>query len=250
MAAATSCLRPGRRSRRPPVAGTGARPVPRPVARPVARPIPARVPRPPGALRPPRAVACSRYPLVCLFTTQTNTGSRRCSRSGLRSRYVPPAGIRMTGRQRGSESGPSYLGDAVTGDLRDAARVLTDEANLRRLAIANAGGRVAIGIAFLLTPHALGGRWFGEEATPSCGGRPHPHAGGADLVLGVGMLRALSRGEPVRPWFALAVGVETVDGVAALVARKHLPKWTVVATVVLASAGALSDALLARHLDQ
>jgi hypothetical protein len=134
--------------------------------------------------------------------------------------------------------------------LRDAAGVRTDEANVRRMAIANAGGRVAIGIAFLLAPHALGGSWFGQEATRPLAGVLTRMVGARDLVLGVGMLRALSRAEPVRPWFALAVGVETVDGVAALAARKHLPKWTVVATVVLASAGALSDAILARQLDQ
>ncbi len=139
---------------------------------------------------------------------------------------------------------------ATTGDLRDAARVLTDEANLRRLVIANAGGRVAIGIAFLLAPHALGGRWFGREATRPVAGVVTRMVAARDLVLGVGMLRALSRAEPVRPWFALAVGVETVDGVAALAARRHLPKWTVAATVVLASVGALSDALLARQLDR
>jgi hypothetical protein len=135
-------------------------------------------------------------------------------------------------------------------DLRDASRVLTDENDLRRLAIANAGARVAIGVAFLLAPQALGGRWFGTEATRPVAGVVTRMVAVRDLVLGVGMLRALNRAEPVRPWFALAVGVETVDGLAALAARKHLPKWTAAATVALSSIGALNDAILARRLDR
>jgi hypothetical protein len=133
-------------------------------------------------------------------------------------------------------------------DLRDAEAVLTNEANLRRLAVANAGARVAIGVAFLVAPRALGGLWFGKEASRPVAGLVTRMVAARDLVLGAGMLRALSRGEPVRPWFGLAVGVDAVDGLAALAARKHLPKWTVVASVFSASSGVVSDALIASRL--
>jgi hypothetical protein len=128
--------------------------------------------------------------------------------------------------------------------------MLTDEESLRRIAIANAGARVAIGVAFLVAPRAIGGRWFGGDAASPVAGVLTRMVAARDLVLGVGMLRALNRGEPLRPWFALAIGVETVDGLAAVIARRHLPKWTTAATVAAAGAGWLSDAHLARHLDR
>jgi hypothetical protein len=125
-----------------------------------------------------------------------------------------------------------------------------DERVVRTVGIANAGARVAIGIGFLVAPRALGGRWFGDEATRPIAALVTRMVAARDLALGAGMLRALGRGESVRPWFALAVGVDAVDGLSALAARKHLPKWTVAATVASASAGVVSDALIARHLDQ
>jgi hypothetical protein len=128
--------------------------------------------------------------------------------------------------------------------------VLTDDQSLHRIAIANAGARVAIGVAFLVAPRVLGGRWFGPDAASPVAGVVTRMVAARDLVLGIGMLRALGRGEPLRPWFALAVGVESVDGLAALAARRHLPKWTTAATVGAAAAGWLSDAYLARHLDR
>jgi hypothetical protein len=128
--------------------------------------------------------------------------------------------------------------------------VLTDETNLKRLAIANAGARVAIGVAFLLAPRAIGGRWFGREASRPVAGVVTRMVAVRDLVLGIGMLQAQRRGEPLRPWFTLAVAVESVDGLAALAARRHLPKWTVVGTVLAAVAGAIADALLARNLER
>ena len=128
--------------------------------------------------------------------------------------------------------------------------MLIDEANVRRLATANAGARVVIGVAFLLAPRTLGGRWFGREATLPVAALVTRMVAARDLALGIGMLRALARDEPVRSWFAVSIGVDTVDGVAALAAGRHLPKWTMAATVVSASLGAMSDILLARELDR
>ena len=109
---------------------------------------------------------------------------------------------------------------------------------------------MAIGVALLAAPRAIGGRWFGHAAVHPVAGVVTRMVAVRDLVLGVGMLRALGRNEPLRPWFALAIGVEAVDGLAAIAARRHLPKWSVVGTVVAASAGLLSDAQLARFLDR
>jgi hypothetical protein len=128
-----------------------------------------------------------------------------------------------------------------------AGGVAIDERAVRTVAIANAGARVAIGLAFLAAPKAFGGRWFGDEATRPIATLVTRMVAARDLVLGVGMLRALARGEPVRPWFALAVGVDAVDGLAALAAREHLPKWTVIASVLSAGSGVVSDALIASH---
>jgi hypothetical protein len=128
--------------------------------------------------------------------------------------------------------------------------VLTDEQSLQRIAIANAGARVAIGVALLISPRGIGGLWLGNEASRPPAAVLTRMVAVRDLVLGVGMLRALGRDEPLRSWFALAVGVEAVDGLAALAGRRHLSKWTVVATTLAAAAGALTDAHLARHLDR
>ncbi|MGH9245573.1 MAG: hypothetical protein ACRD29_14905 [Acidimicrobiales bacterium] len=128
--------------------------------------------------------------------------------------------------------------------------VLTDDVTLRRLAVSNAAGRIAIGVVFLVAPRAVGARWFGTVGGERAAGVLTRMVAARDLVLGVGMLRALTRREPVRPWFALAVAVESVDGLAAFSARRHLPKWTAAATVAAAGLGALSDAHLAVHLDR
>ena len=128
--------------------------------------------------------------------------------------------------------------------------MLNDEANLRRLAMVNAGAAFAIlGVAFLLAPKALGGRWFGQEATRPIAAVVTRMVAARYIALGAGMLRALPRKEPVRPWFAVSMVVDSTDGVAALAASEHLPKWTVAATVTSASLGVLSDALIAHQLD-
>jgi hypothetical protein len=125
-----------------------------------------------------------------------------------------------------------------------------DQRTVRSLAIANAGARVAIGVGFLLAPRALGGRWFGDEATRPVSALVTRMVAARDLALGVGMLRALQGDEPLRVWFGLAAGVDAVDGVAALAAGKHLPKWTVAATVLAAGSGVVSDVVAARNLER
>jgi hypothetical protein len=91
------------------------------------------------------------------------------------------------------------------------------------LAFAHAATRASLGGAMLFAPRLSARPWLGE-AVERGGGRVAMQAFAVrDLALGLGMLRALSRGEPVRHWFRLGVAFELVDAGATVLNRRELP---------------------------
>lgn len=109
--------------------------------------------------------------------------------------------------------------------------------------------RVAIGLALILAPGAITRLWVGAGgATP--GAKVLARAlGGRDLVLGVGAILALRDEIPVRRWVLLGAASDAVDGVATLLALRHIPKLRGLLAVVAAAGAALAGAGLAGRVD-
>lgn len=115
----------------------------------------------------------------------------------------------------------------------------------RQLIRSMAAGRVAIGVALLLAPGLAARGWAGAEAS-----RPVTRVflrtlGIRDLVLGLGTLRALNRGEDVAPWARYGAAVDGVDAAATLVGYRHLAprgRSVVLAMAATAAAGQVAAA--------
>jgi hypothetical protein len=87
---------------------------------------------------------------------------------------------------------------------------------MRTLIRALALGRIAFGAAMLLKPEQAVRGWIGPRAASKTGTQTITQAFGArDLVLGVGALAALNRGD-AKDWVALAGLCDVVDLVATL----------------------------------
>jgi hypothetical protein len=117
------------------------------------------------------------------------------------------------------------------------------------VAVGLAQGRIAIGGASLLAPE-----WTARTMTASggSGGVTSLYArmvGARDIGLGLGTLIALARGGPARGWLEASALVDGLDVAACLLARDHLRTSVFPGAVVLAAAGALLSAWVARRVD-
>ena len=120
----------------------------------------------------------------------------------------------------------------------------------RSLARLSASGRVAIGAALLVAPQLGTKSWTGSDgATP--GGRLLGRSLGArDLALGLGVLGALSRGDPrAVDWIRASAASDAVDAAATVLAFRHLPKWGRFGVLALAAGAAVSGFAAAENLD-
>jgi hypothetical protein len=109
----------------------------------------------------------------------------------------------------------------------------------RRGALLLAAGRAALGVAVLAAPEKVTARWLGQ------GNAEQPvvidlarSLGARDLALGIATLQTLDDpvlGPRVQ---ALCAVVDSVDALATLLAREHLPRKGVIGTIALAGAGA------------
>jgi hypothetical protein len=119
----------------------------------------------------------------------------------------------------------------------------------RDVAVSLARGRVAIGVVSLLAPAFVGRMMTARDGS---GGGMTLFArmvGARDLGLGLGLLIALDRGEPMRRWLEASALVDGIDAAACLLARDHIRTSVFPGAVGLAAAGALLSAWLARQLD-
>ena len=135
------------------------------------------------------------------------------------------------------------------GQRGSASRRRAVQPWVRRLAYAHATTRVVLGSALLLAPSRSARPWLGPGVERG-GGRVALQAFAIrDAALGIGMLRALARGEPVRRWFRMGLAFELVDSGATWVHRKDLPEgpvpdlWALLGGIGLAG-GAVVAALL------
>jgi hypothetical protein len=119
----------------------------------------------------------------------------------------------------------------------------------RDLAVALAGGRIAIGVVSFLAPGLVGRAMMGPEGD-SGGPRFFLRVVGArDLALGLGVLVALDSNAPVRGWLRASAVVDGLDATGSLLARRHLRPTVFPAAAGTATAGALLSGWLAGQLD-
>ena len=72
---------------------------------------------------------------------------------------------------------------------------------------------------------------------------------GRDIVIGGGLIAALTRGGDPRPWLVGGALADTVDGVATLAGGGDIPTNGRLGTAALAAGAALFGAYLARAMD-
>jgi hypothetical protein len=119
----------------------------------------------------------------------------------------------------------------------------------RDLAIAQARGRIAVGLAFLAAPSLVGRLWVGGDARRP-GARVLGRAFGArDLALGLGVVIALDRGAPVRGWLEASALADASDFAAGLLGADALPPPLRPGVLALGAGSAALAAWLARELD-
>ena len=119
----------------------------------------------------------------------------------------------------------------------------------RDLAIAQARGRIAVGLAFFVAPSLAGRLWVGGDARRP-GARVLGRAFGArDLALGLGVVIALDRGAPVRGWLEASALSDAADFTAGLLDAGALPPPLRPGVLALGASSAALAAWLARELD-
>jgi hypothetical protein len=121
--------------------------------------------------------------------------------------------------------------------------------NARRAAGLLAAGRAALGLAVLAAPEQVTSRWLGDEHARHPAVRYLAHSLGArDLVLGVLGLSTLGEPRFGSQVLAAAAVADSVDALATLAARSHLPKIGVIGTVSVAGGAAVAGFYLSRQL--
>ncbi len=120
----------------------------------------------------------------------------------------------------------------------------------REVALLQARGRIAVGVAMLAAPALAARGWIGHDA-----GRPAVKViirgfGGRDLALGLGVAIALDRGAPVRGWLEASALADVGDFLATMLAGDSIPALGRKGIAALAAGSALTALALSRALDE
>jgi hypothetical protein len=107
------------------------------------------------------------------------------------------------------------------------------------------GLRISYGVALVLAPRRLARGWLG----PAADGAPVQVAlrglGVREAILHTGALLALTRGAPLRPWFAASIVGDVSDVISTAVERRRLPQGSSSATLAVGGAAALASLAVA-----
>ena len=109
--------------------------------------------------------------------------------------------------------------------------------------------RAAFGVVFLAAPALATRKWLGPTAGAGSVKVFIRAVGARDLVLGVGLLRALGSEDTVRPWLRAGAAVDALDTVATVAVFGQLPKVLRLAVVALGVSGTVTGFRLADALD-
>jgi len=120
----------------------------------------------------------------------------------------------------------------------------------RTLARIGATGRIAIGAGLLVAPPLVTRSWVGDDGRTPGGRLLARGLGGRDLVLGLGVLAALDRGDAAaKDWIRASAVADASDAVATLLAFRHLPRWGRFGVLAVAAGAAVAGFVAADHLD-
>ena len=89
--------------------------------------------------------------------------------------------------------------------------------------------RVIIGLGLFLTPRQASRFWTGHASDEWIARMSIKQIGGREIAVGAGLLRALDKGEPLRPWLAASAASDVTDVMAVLGAWREmrpLQRWT------------------------
>jgi hypothetical protein len=120
----------------------------------------------------------------------------------------------------------------------------------RDVALAYAAGRVAIGVAALIVPRAIGRVWLGAAGATPAGGVAMRALGARDLVLGAIALHTLDHPEVAPRWQSTCAAVDAVDCAATAIARRSLPPVGSALVMAMAAGGAATGAWLGAALSR
>lgn len=110
-----------------------------------------------------------------------------------------------------------------------------DDAKLQDEDIATllSAARVAIGVAAWIAPRRFGRAWTGERSGGALGSMAIRGLGARDIALGLGTLRALGNGTPVKPWLEMQAIADGSDAASTLMSFREmsgLRRWVMFAT--------------------
>jgi hypothetical protein len=120
----------------------------------------------------------------------------------------------------------------------------------RDVALLQARGRIAVGVAMLAAPGLAGRTWIGDDALRPATKVITRGFGARDLALGLGVVIALDRGAPVRGWLEGSALADVGDLLATLLAGGSIPGSARKAVAALAAGSALAAFGLSRVLDE
>jgi hypothetical protein len=118
----------------------------------------------------------------------------------------------------------------------------------RRGALVLAAGRVALGVAVLLAPERVTGRWLGVHSGHPAVRYLARSLGVRDLALGVLVLQTLDDPRLGPSAQAACAVVDSVDALATVAARSDLPVAGAAGTVAVAGGAAAAGFLFAHRL--
>lgn len=119
----------------------------------------------------------------------------------------------------------------------------------RRAARLIGAGRAGLGLAIVVAPRRVTGRWLGwENVEQPLVARMAMMLGGRDLALGVASLQALDDPIAGPRVFAACAVVDTVDTVATILARRSMPPAGALAAALVGGATAAGCLYCSRGL--
>ena len=119
----------------------------------------------------------------------------------------------------------------------------------RQLLRTIAAARIVAGTALLLVPGTAAAPWIGP-ASRDKGAKVMSRAMGArDVAIGAGTMTALANGLPARHWALAGAASDFVDGLATLVAIRHIGVRRAVPLLAVAATAGIASYVAAEHLD-
>jgi hypothetical protein len=117
---------------------------------------------------------------------------------------------------------------------------------MRLLAVVISFGRFVFGVAFIAKPRLMERAWIGKQARLPGAQLLARAVGARDLVLGLGGLQAVARGDgSARPWMAAAGICDAVDFGATWAAGRTIPRQARNGVLAIAAVFSLLSALAA-----